>query len=70
MCRMDERKARERKPEKAANETVEIPPPANRKHLTEPTFVENMIYLAGVLLRGEMPEEKPERIKPSKNEAA
>lgn len=68
---MNQRKARERKPEKATSPKVEIPPPANRKHLTEPTWVENMIYLTGVLLRGETPEEESEETtKPSKNEAA
>lgn len=70
MRRMDERKVRERKQEKAASPTVEIPPQANRKHLTEPTWVENMIYLAGVLLRGEAPEEEAEEKKSSKTEAA
>ncbi len=49
--------------------TVEIPPPENREHLTEPTWIEQMIYLAGVYL-GEESEEDSDDDKSSKHEAA
>ena len=55
---------------KIAKSPAEIPPPQDRKHLTEPTWVENMIYLTGVLLRGEDPDESSDESNPPKSEAA
>jgi hypothetical protein len=60
----------ERKRQRAGKSPIEIPPEQNRKHLTEPTWVENMIYLTGVLLRGETPDESSDEDKPPKTEAA
>ena len=47
---------------------VEIPPQQNRNHLTEPSWIENMIYLAGVYLGQETEDENEEN--PPKTEAA
>ena len=60
----------ERNRQKAGKSKAEIPPQQNRKHLTEPTWVENMIYLTGVLLGKETQEDPPAKSKSSKSEAA
>ena len=68
---MDERKVTKPKDKpRVTKSPAEIPPPQDRKHLTEPSWVENMIYLAGLLLRGEDPDESSDESKPPKSEAA
>jgi hypothetical protein len=52
----------------AAKSPAEIPPQQNRKHLTEPSWIEKMIYLSGLLLDKEEPKSDDED--PSKSEAA
>lgn len=60
---MDERKAKqERQQQSPGKSAVEIPPRENREHLTEPSWIEDMIYLVGVYLGEETPpsaESKP-----------
>ena len=54
--------------EPTAQSPIEIPPKQDREHLTEPTWIENMIHMAGVFLGQETPpgdddssEEKPRK---------
>ena len=61
----------------AVNSAIEIPPAQNRKHLTEPSWIENMIYFTGLYLEREIrakeKEEKAEEAaeeNPPKSEAA
>jgi hypothetical protein len=59
-----------RNPLTAAKSPIEIPPPPRREHLTEPSWLENMIYMTGILLKEahvEIPDAKP---KPPKSNAA
>jgi hypothetical protein len=71
MYRMKKNRApEERNRPRAGKSPAEIPPEQNRSHLTEPTWVENMIYLTGVLLRGEHPDEASDEDNPPKTEAA
>ena len=67
MCRMKEPNPQPGKaqPKKSG---PEIPPPQTRRHLTEPSWIENMIYLAGLYLGQETEDESEE--KPPKTEAA
>ena len=52
----------------AAKSPAEIPPQQNRKHLTEPSWIEKMIYLSGLMLGEE--EAKSDDEDPPKSEAA
>ena len=59
----------------AQNALVEIPPQPNRKHLTEPSWIESMIYFTGVYLEREARLKKEETEEsgeesPPKTEAA
>ncbi len=66
---MDDLKSREQgNQQNAGKPPVEIPPPEQHEHLTEPTWIENMIHMAGVFLGQEPPdgddssEEKPRKV--------
>ena len=66
----DSRDSREPRTEPNVQSAVEIPPP-DREHLTEPTWIENMIHMAGVFLGQEKPEaEDSSEEKPPKSAAA
>ncbi len=69
---MNEQKSREQgKLQDAGKSPAEIPPPENREHLTEPTWIENMIHLAGVYLGQETPDaDESSEEKPPKSAAA
>lgn len=64
------KQSKDRGPLTVANAAIEIPPPANREHLTEPSWVENMIYLTGVLLEEAEVDVPDEESAPPKSEAA
>ncbi len=65
---MNKVKAPERREPKTRKSPAEIPPAPKRKHLTEPSWIENMIYFAGVCLGQESEEDGEES--PPKSEAA
>jgi len=54
-----------------AKSAIEIPPKQDREHLTEPTWIENMIHMAGVFLGQEtQKDDDSSEEKPRKNAAA
>jgi hypothetical protein len=69
---MDDLKSREPgNQQEAEKSSAEIPPPENREHLTEPTWIENMIHMAGVFLGQENPDgDDSSEEKPPKSAAA
>ena len=60
-----------REPPPNVQSAIEIPPQQDREHLTEPTWIENMIHMAGVFLGQEtQPGDDSSDEKPPKTAAA
>lgn len=67
----DSRDQTEPRTEPMAKSAIEIPPKQDREHLTEPTWIENMIHMAGVFLGQEtQKDDDSSEEKPRKNAAA
>jgi hypothetical protein len=64
---MKQRRAPEHRELQTRKSAAEIPPPQNRPHLTEPSWIESMIHFTGVYLGKE--EEEAEDT-PPRTEAA
>lgn len=69
---MSERNARTGREQLSTTKSpAEIPPQPIRKHLTEPTWIEQMIHFAGLYLDEEKSSgEESDENKPPKSEAA
>ena len=70
---MDSKDPREPRNEPVVQSAIEIPPRQDREHLTEPSWIESMIHMAGVFLGQETPpapSDESSEAKPRKTEAA